>query len=164
MKPKDLPPAPGPSTTNARVKEEESTSNKTAAAGKSTAPIKATGSIKLEADKKPGTGAVPAAKKTGKLDFFGAARKKEQDKEKEKEKVVKKEEGAEEMKVTKMFFGAGSSTAKAKATVKGKEKEKGKEAEKVVVKSVAVKKEEVEEPVSQPAKVSFVGVFSRKRD
>jgi hypothetical protein len=158
MKPKDLPPVPGPSTTNAKVKDEEST-----AAGKSTAPIKATGSVKLEADKKPGTGAVPASKKTGKLDFFGAAKKKEQDKEKEKEKVVKKEEGVEEKKVTKMFFGAGSSAAKAKATEKGKEREKEKQKE-VVAKPVVVKKEEVEEPVSQPAKVSFVGVLIRTRN
>ena len=119
MKPKDLPPVPGPSTMNAKVKEEDPMANKPTAAVKSTtgtAPLKATASIKLEADKKPA-----AAAKTGKLNFFGAAKKKEQEKEKEKAPVVKKEEGVEEKKkVTKMFFGAAS-TAKAKE--KGKEKE-----------------------------------------
>ena len=85
-------------------------------------------------EKKP---AVP--KKTGKLDFFGAAKK-------EQDKAVKKEEPksvAEGKKPAKMFFGAGTAQ-------KGKDKEP---------KPVVVKKEEVEEDAPPTATLSVSLTF-----
>ncbi|KAJ3507968.1 hypothetical protein NMY22_g16763 [Coprinellus aureogranulatus] len=133
LKPKDLPAVPAPSTS---IKVEDPTSTSVAGrsvkamAGQTTNSTTGSSFVKPDVEKKT----TPALKKTGKADFFGVVKKKEQD----KVPAVKKEEApakAEEKKKSgKMFFGA--STSKAKETTK----------------PVAVKKEEVEEPLTQAAK------------